>query len=670
MSVRAVFLILVLGICASPPGTAAATASANGPSETDRAIYQQAFDLAEESDYRAARTTAQHGRQAELNTFFMWLDLTNQQNEEARRDNFWTLDAFLTANPDWPGLYAIERRAEEELPASFSDDEVILWFAGRNPRSVAGALRLAAALRAVGRDKEATDLARRTWRHRTFTEEEEAAFLARHGAELRTSDGIVRFDSLLNRREFTAATRQAKRLGGGYPKLAKARQSLMLNRRGVDAAIAQVPPALQNDPGLLYDRARWRQRRGRHEGVVELLDRAAGVLRRPERWWPIRHWAARVALARGETALAYRLASAHDLKSGVDFAEAEWLAGWLALRFEDAPARAYRHFVLLNDGVSTPISRARSAYWAAEAAAQLGDRGLARDWYGRAATYATAFYGQQAIGRLGRNLDLDLEARLAITAAERSAFEARELVRLVRLLAAFDQRGHVKTFMTHLRRQVVTAAEHQLHAELAQAIGRPDQALFTAKQASRKGIQADGHLFPVPPAIARQLDGTGSPEPALVLALIRQESAFDPDVISRAGARGLMQLMPATAHRTAKKIKLPYQRARLTEDWVYNMQLGRAYLGELLEDYEGSTALALAAYNAGPKSVERWIRDFGDPRRPEIDPVDWIERIPYSETRNYVQRVLEGQVVYRLALNGQKTVLPLSRKGQQLGRLP
>ena len=224
--------------------------------------------------------------------------------------------------------------------------------------------------------------------------------------------------------------------------------------------------------------------------------------------------------------------------------------------------------------------------------------------------------------------------------------------------------------MTHLRRQTVTAAAHQLHAELANEIGRPDQALFTAKQASRKGIHAAGHLFPVPPEITRELTGTGSPEPALVLALIRQESAFDGRVVSRAGARGLMQLMPATAHLVAKKIKLPYQRARLTEDAGYNMQLGRAYLTQQLENFEGSTALALAAYNAGPHRVERWIKAFGDPRRPDVDPLDWIERIPFSETRNYVQRVLEGQVVYRLALDGHETVMPLSRNGKELGQLP
>ena len=661
---------MVLVVCTVSPRADAAVAPEDSLRESDRPIYQQAFALAGESEYGAARTTAMQGRQALLNKFFIWLDLIHKKDDKRQADDFAALDAFLAANPDWPRLDAIQRHAEERLPAEFSDEKVIVWFARRDPVSVAGAMRLAAALRAVGGSAAATDLVRRTWRIGSFTDEQEAAFLALYGDVLQRSDEIARLDALLDQREFAAAERQAKRLGHGYPRLAKARRLLMLNRPGVDAAVAQVPPELQDDPGLLYERARWRQRRERHDGVVELLGRAAEAMRWPERWWPLRHWAARRALDAGETALAYRLASGHGLKTGVEFAEAEWLAGWLALRFAQAPEQAYQHFVRLYDGVSTPISRARSAYWAGEAAERLGDPETAHTWYARAADYATAFYGQQAMARLGRTLELDLDASIEVSEAERSAFEAQELVRLVRLLGTFGQRQHVKTFLTHLRLQADTASAHQLHAELATSIGRHDQALFTAKQASGRGLAGAGDLFPVPPDIARQLDGTESPEPALVLALIRQESAFDGQAISRAGARGLMQLLPATAHHVARKLNLPFQRARLTEDTAYNMKLGRAYLSQLLEDFAGSTALALAAYNAGPIRVESWIKTFGDPRRPDIDPVDWIERIPFSETRNYVQRVLEGHVVYRLELNGQRTVLPLSDRGKELGQLP
>ncbi len=670
VSPRTAVLLMGLMVCTLSSRANAAVVPEDSLSEGDRPIYEQAFTLAGKSEFSAARTTAMQGRQALLNKFFIWLDLTHKQDDTRPSDDFAAYDAFLAANPDWPRLDAIRRSAEERLPGDFSDQKVILWFGQHEPVSVAGALRLAAALRAVGGVAAAADLVRRTWRTGSFTGEQEAAFLALYGGMLQRSDETARLDRLLDQREFAAAERQAKRLGQAYSWLAKARRLLVLDRPGVDAAVANVPPSLQDDPGLLYERARWRQRRNRDDGVVELLDRAATAMRWPERWWPLRQWAARRALDAGDTALAYRLASHHGLKTGVEFAEAEWLSGWLALRFAQAPEQAYQHFVRLYDGVSTPISRARSAYWAAESASRLGDPDSARAWYTRAADYATAFYGQQAIARLGRTLDLDLDANIEVPEAERSAFEAQELVRLVRLLGTFGQQEHVTTFLTHLRGQADTASAHQLHAELATAVGRPDQALFTAKQASGRGLTGAGDLFPVPPDIARQLDGTQSPEPALVLALIRQESAFDRQAISRAGARGLMQLLPATAHHVARKLNLPFQRARLSEDAAYNMKLGRAYLSQLLEDFEGSTALALAAYNAGPRRVESWIEAFGDPRRPDVDPVDWIERIPFSETRNYVQRVLEGHVIYRLELNGQRTVMPLSHNGKELGQLP
>jgi len=201
-----------------------------------------------------------------------------------------------------------------------------------------------------------------------------------------------------------------------------------------------------------------------------------------------------------------------------------------------------------------------------------------------------------------------------------------------------------------------------LVAALAVSVGRPDQALLTAKQARRKGMLLAAQLFPLPRGLGDDVTAVSVPEPALVLAVIRQESAFDAQAVSRAGARGLMQLMPAIAHEVAHEINVTYRQALLTQDPALNLRLGRAYLDGLLQDYGGTHILALAAYNAGPHRVRRWIKDFGDPRDPDVDPVDWVESIPFDETRNYVQRVMEGLVVYRLALTGQRTVLPLMRK--------
>jgi soluble lytic murein transglycosylase len=320
VSFRAAVLSVSSGIwwlaVACAASSHAAAAREDALRAADRPIYKQAFTLAGQSDYAAARTTAMQGRQPLLNKFFIWLDLIHQKDGDPQSEPFSALDAFLSANGSWPSLNAIQRRAEQRLPDEFSDEQVIVWFGQRKPLTVSGAMRLASALRSVGGTSAATDLVRRTWRTLSFTEREEAIFLALFGGELRTSDEIARFDRLLTQRELSAAKRQAKRMGRGYPRLAKAVLRLILDRPGVDAAIAQVPPELQDDSVLLYERARWRQRRGRYEGVVELLDRAANSVRWPERWWPIRHWAAREALDRGEAALAYRLASDHGLKDG------------------------------------------------------------------------------------------------------------------------------------------------------------------------------------------------------------------------------------------------------------------------------------------------------------------------------------------------------------------
>ena len=654
-------VLLLLALCAVPWRAQAALLP-----EAETRLYDAAFQLAEKKRYAKARAESAKGNHRLLNKFFVWLDLSHAKGD----NDFHELIAFLEANAHWPGLAKLQRRAEDILPEDLSDAQVLAWFEGRPPSTAAGAMRLAEALRNTGNEAAATGLLRNAWVTADFSKSEERSFRNRFGAVLLPSDELARLERLLQRRTVASAQRQARRIGKGYPELAEARLKLSLDRAGVDAAIRRLPAALLNDPGLLYERARWRQRRGRTEGVVELLDQAAAVIRRPERWWRLRHWAAQRALRKGQHDVAYRMVSRHGLKDGVGFAEAEWLAGWIALRFRDDAMRAQRHFARLYDGVRTPISRARGAYWTAEAAAALNNKEEAERWYRRAAAHGTAFYGQLAGARLGLPLSVDLSTAVAVWAADRETYEESDLVRLVRLLGAFDQRKLQQTFLRHLRDQAQTATDYRLLAELSQSVGRMDQAVIAAKQARRLGVFMPTFLFPLPTPVYNAVAAAPSPEPALVLAVIRQESAFDPKAISRAGARGLMQLMPATAHQVAHRIGVPYRRAMLTENPAANLHLGRAYLQEMLDTFSGTSMLALAAYNAGPHRVVRWIKDYGDPRHPDVDPVDWIEQIPFDETRNYVQRVLEGQAIYRLALTGQRTVLPLRPAATELGQVP
>jgi soluble lytic murein transglycosylase len=366
--------------------------------------------------------------------------------------------------------------------------------------------------------------------------------------------------------------------------------------------------------------------------------------------------AARRALSRGQVKVAYKLAIQHGAKDGTAFAEGEWLAGWIALRFLHEPKTAYAHFTRLHGGVGSPISKARAAYWAGRAAEELKKKEDARSWYAEAAQLPTTYYGQLAAQRSGQRGPLHFPAMPEPTGQQAADYAKRELVQVVQQLHEIDQADRAKSFLLRLVDLAKTPVEHRLTAELAASLGRNDLMVATAKASRLDGVEMVDQLYPVVSVPAGD-----RPEAALTLAIIRQESAFQSDALSSAGALGLMQLMPATAKSVAARIGLPYSKPRLTSDPTYNMMLGRAYLGQLIEDYGGSYVLAIAGYNAGPKRVSEWIGQNRDPRMKSVDAVDWVESIPLSETRNYVQRVLENVQVYRNRIGGTQIALSIEQ---------
>ncbi len=617
-------------------------------SAADHKAYRAAFHELERKRYKRALQQARKAKNRLPAKVIRWHQLISDRP----RANFEELARFLDQNPDWPGRDALLRNAERAMPKDLKDARVLAWFEARPAVSPSGARRHAEALRRSGETGRATALIRTTWVEGNFARRDERAFRKRFVKLLRREDDLARLDRLLWERKYRPAQRQARRLGKGRAALAEARIALARRSPGVDYAIRQVPKDLAGDPGLVYERARWRQRKNRYDGVIELLDPPMPDAPHAKRWWPLRKWAARQAYMKGDLSIAYRIAAGHGLERGLGFAEGEWLAGWLALRSLDQPEVAYRHFEHLYRGVGSPISLARSAYWAGEAARVLevhlpkdGWGAKADDWYLKAAKHGTTFYGQLAGRRLDRETPIETAAGPAPDAAARAAFEGREIVQAVRLLGELGETKLQKRFLLRLKWLAKEAGDFALAAELAQRQGRPDIAVRMAKDARKAGVILFDDLFP-----SRRLPQTKSPEPALVLAVIRQESAFYSGAISGAGARGLMQIMPATARRVARQIKVSYSRKKLLSDPEYNLRLGRAYLAGLTEKYDGSYILALAAYNAGPARANRWMKDFGDPRTSEVDPVDWIESIPFNETRNYVQRILESLVVYRQIL--------------------
>ena len=662
---RLLIVLTVLGAWLGPAG--GPTAFAHSPDEfvgvdggllsaEDWRLYKRAFAAIGKGDWTTARRLGSQADERLPAKAITWLYLT-QPGSPAR---FEEIAVLVESNADWPLRPTLLRRAEEAMSDRIPDQRVLAWFAAHPPVSGTGRVRLAEALMHSGQAGAGEALLRRAWVEGDFPVRREREIQRRHRKLLTRSDHEARLDRLLWDERRRAARRMLHHVSDGARALAIARLTLMERAGGVDNAIARVPAHLKDHPGLVFERLRWRRRKGFDERAKLLLLDPPETLVRPEAWWRERKIQARKSLTEGSVTEAYRLARDHGELSGASLAEAEWLAGWIALRFLGDSEVAHAHFARMYDAVRFRLSRARGAYWAARAAERGGGLERARIWYAKAAEHQTAFYGQLAALRLERSADLALAPDPLPSVSEIETFNRRELVRVVRLLAELGETERLRPFIMALAEQAGTPAEHFLAATLAGILGRSDLAIAAAKRSERAGVRIVAPSYPliVPPAGAKL-------EPALLLALFRQESEFNPKAVSRSGARGLMQLLPRTAKRVASKLKIRYVKAKLTEDPSYNATLGSAHLADLIESYDGSYVLALAAYNAGPSRVKRWLKDFGDPRTAEVDVIDWIELIPIAETRNYVQRVLEALQVYRQRLSGEVVALKL---GQDLRR--
>ena len=633
--------------------SAPAAAPAAGLSSTDLDLYRAAFRYVQDEHWDEARRVAAEARDQLPAKVIQWLDMVRPFSG----NGFSEITAFIRSNPDWPNQTGLERQAEATMPPDLPAATVKAWFGQHAPVSAAGVGRYAEALSATGDTARAQEVIRRFWVDGSFVAiDEEIAFHNRFRAMLRDSDTVARLDRLLWDHQTIAARRLLPLVDDGHQAVAQARLALADDEPGLDAVVRRVPVSLAGDTGLAYERLHWLRRKDNDAGALEGLAAQPARLDHPALWWAERNVLARRLLARGQADQAYRLVKAHGLTDGQPLAEAEFLAGWLALRYLQRPSEAFEHFYRMFQAVSSPMSRARGAYWCGRAAAALGDQTKAQEWYEAASRFPTMFYGQLAVSALGPDHPPVLPAQPSAAAADVAEFERRELVRVVRALHEIDPKDgpdRVGLFLRRLGRDTESAAHLQLLGQLAVDVHRPDLGIFAAKQAFQTGMVLPDLGYPTVP-----LRPTAGVEPGLALAVIRQESTFNPTTVSAVGARGLMQLMPSTAQSVAGKLGLPYAEPRLLGDPDYNITLGTAYLGALIDTYGGSYLLAVAAYNAGSGRVRDWLGKFGDPRAghgsQSVDPVDWVESIPITETRNYVQRVLEALEVYRVRL-GQTT---------------
>jgi soluble lytic murein transglycosylase len=622
-------LVLALGLQTLPAGA-----------DTTQAM-RTALELAAGRDWNGALAVAPSG---------VGRDVIEWQRLRAGEGRLGEYEEFLQRRPDWPGLPLLREKGEEAVARSTDPARVIAWFQAGPPETGTGAIAYVRALQAAGRVADAETEAMRAWASLAFSPDQESEMIGLAPEAV----GFVhelRLETLLWEGRTKEAERMLSRVAEDRQALARARIALQTESKGVTALIEAVPEKRAADPGLAFDRFIWRMKRDLYDEAAELIlerSTSAESLGRPEAWAERRAILTRYLMRNGRAKEAYRIAANHHIpvNGGASaYADLEFLAGFIALRRLGDAATAETHFRHLLAGVSTPISLARAHYWIGRAQEAAGQDGTAS--YKAAAAHQTAFYGLLAAERLGLTLDASLLARPATPDWQSAGFTQSSVLAAAQLLLKAGDLTLGKRFLLHLGESQDETGLAQM-ADMVLAWDEPHLAVLVAKRAAERGLILPHAYYPIPDFVPDGLKVSR----ALALSIARRESEFDPAARSSADARGLMQVLPGTAKLMAGKLGKPFDAPRLTSDPAYNVAMGAAYLAEMVEEFGPSIALIASGYNAGPGRPRRWIGEFGDPRRADVDVVDWVETIPFAETRTYVMRVAEGVVIYRAKLKG------------------
>ena len=571
---------------------------------------------------------------------------------------------FLGRRPDWPGLIRLRRKSEPSF-TNADADRVLRFYAGMPPQTAEGALNYAVALMSKGQRSEAEAGIVTAWRTMPMGSGLEKDYLENFSKLLKPHHA-ARLDRMLWEGHLVSAGRMLPLVGSDQRKLGEARIALQRRENGVDGKVAAVPKSLVDAPGLAFDRFVWRDRKELDDSAIDLMlahSTGSQSLGDPGKWTEGRRRLARLEMRTGDNERAYAIAANHhttpDMGYGYGYADLEWLAGFLALRRLNDPATAVRHFQNFLGAVQSPISKGRGGYWLGRAYAALGDADKAYEAYSIGADNQTSFYGLLAAERIGRPFDSELAAPRRAPHWKQAEFAESSVLEAGLLLLDAGEGNLSERFLTHLVEGLNPMQATQL-GDLALELNEPHLALMIAKRAATTGVVLPAAYYPVHPVADIGLPMAKE----MTLAITRRESEFDPVVISGAGARGLMQVMPATAKLVAQELGIlgGYKTGRLTSDWRYNAKLGANYLATLAEDFNGNVVMMAAGYNAGPRRPISWMERYGDPREGEVDVIDWIETIPFKETRNYVMRVAESLPVYRARLGLAPLPVPFTQE--------
>ena len=561
---------------------------------------------------------------------------------------------FIRENPGWPTQTTLRRRAERVLFQENRDPQAArTFFSEQAPISGEGKVAFARVLMASGNRAEAAEWVREAYRDDELNELFENKILEEFGSVVTRADHKARADRFSYKPDTDRALRAASRAGSDIVSLTKARLAVARKEGNGDRLLAQVPFTLSGDSAYLFAKSQIARRADKPAEAAQALLQGAkspAAAVDPDEWWIETRLVARELLDGGDARTAYRVATAAPTPKADNYrAEQQFTAGWIALRFLKEPRTAASHFDKIDDNQKHPITLSRAYYWQARAAEAAGDSGKARNRFEAAARFPATYYGQLSRTRLGM-------APVALRGAPSGGFDTRstfsrlEAVKAIRLLYAIGERDIPLTIYYDLAWRLEDSAHLAMLAALAEANGDARGALVVGKEGLAEGHPLDEEAFPAfgLPAYTP----IGHPvDKAAVYAVARQESQFNPRTLSNAKAMGLMQVTPAAGRQVAKITGAPYSEQRLMSDQSYNVQFGAAELGELADNYDGNYVLTFAAYNAGRGSVKKWIDRYGDPRDPDVDVVDWVELIPFSETRNYVQRVMENYQVYKVRFN-------------------
>ena len=626
------------------PPFAATTATSTSP--LDLSAVKQAIDLVRKNRQAEATDVERSISDPVARKLVEWVILHSEDGSS----DFSRYAAFIAANPSWPGLTTMRRRAEAVLWQDRVDPQsVIDFFRTEPPHTAKGHFALARALLTRGDVAGAAASLRQAWRNDGFSANLEEEARETFAGLITPADDALRMAARLYAGDDEAGLRAAHHLDAAALALAKARAAVINQSRDAKALLEAVPGAARRDPGYMFSRIQWLRRADKIAEAAQWLNAAPrdpAALIDVDQWWVERRLIARKLLDLGDARLAYEVANGAAPPENENLrAEQHFTAGWIALRFLRQPAIALAHFARIADGVSNPITLARSFYWQGRAAEALGRQQEAHAYYEQAARYPTAYYGQLARARLG----LD-EVTLRAPPHPMPEYRTLEIARAFDILYAVNEPDLIAIMAADLGDKATDTAALATLADIAKRHNDARATLLIGKAMLGRGYPFERYAFPdfgvpnyqqIGPAVDR----------CVVYSIVRQESAFNPHVVSAANAYGLMQVTPEAARDTAKRFNMSFNQRRLADDVVYNAQLGSAELGNDIASWRGSYILAFVAYNAGPRRAREWIEQYGDPRDRNVDPIDWIERIPISETRNYVERVVENMQVYRMLLD-------------------